>query len=63
MRAAEALRTASIMMMSSTRFSLAGRQVELMMNTSFARTESLISTLTSPSRNRLTAARPGGTPR
>ena len=63
MRAADARRTASIMMMSSTRFSLAGRQVELMMKMSFPRTESLISMLTSPSRNRLTVARPGGTPR
>ena len=56
-RFGEARRTASSMISSSIKFSLVGRQVGCTMKTSWPRTESMISTRTSPSLNRPTRAR------
>ena len=60
MRRAEARRQASTITSNSIRLSLVGGQVGCTMNTSRPRTFSLISTLTSPSLNRPTLARPTG---
>ena len=58
MRVAEARRQASVISSSSIKLSFAGGQVGCTMNTSRPRTFSINSTLTSPSLNRPTCARP-----
>src|SRR5512139_1018094 len=58
MRPAEARFSASTMTITSIRWSLVGWQVDCSTNTSLPRTFSRISTITSPSENRATVARP-----
>ena len=62
MRPADERFSASTISMISIRWSLVGAQVDCSTNTSLPRTFSLISTMISPSENRLTTAMPSGIP-